>query len=145
MAVLQCMHPHLVQMRQSTLRVAFWEMGRQVLISRAPHNFAIDMGTLTQSIHHFYTSKYDFRAWFSLVKLQNVILILQKKINQSVSQIFLQLVDSHSAKLTCSIYHLGNSCRPESGKIGLSWYVLYGKCAIQMHYYYYYYYVVQGL
>ena len=71
--------------------------------------------TLSQTSCHFYTSKYNFRAWFSFVKLQNVILYTSKNNNQSVTQIFLEMVDSHSVKITCSVCHLGiYSYRPDS-------------------------------
>ena len=40
--------------------------------------------TLSQSGCHFYTSSYNFQAWLSLVKLQNVMLIIQRTINWSI-------------------------------------------------------------
>ena len=53
---------------------------------RAARDFAIDVGTLSQSSRHFYTSNYNFQAWFSLVKLQNVILKVSNFKEESIGQ-----------------------------------------------------------
>ena len=80
-------------------------------------NFTIDIGTLAQSSHHFCTLNYNFWAWFSLVKLQNVIPILQRRtIIRSVKYFFNWLTNIPWNSL------LGSSCRPESGIIGLLMY-----------------------
>ena len=95
----------------ATVNLALWILGDEstsFYFTHVAHNFAIEIGTLSQ-VCNIYDLNYNFRASFCLVKLQNVILILNKS-NQSGSQIFLQLVDSHSVKLTCSMCHLGNTC-----------------------------------
>ena len=58
--------------------------------------------TLSQSSRHFYTSNSQLLSMVFSCEAAECFSHTSKKKNQSDSQVFLQLIDSHSAKLTCS-------------------------------------------
>ena len=79
--------------------------------------------TLSQSSCHFSTLNYNFRAWFSFVKLHNTILVLKKRtMNRSVKYFsnWSTLIVRNSLA-TCTILEV--VVDPKVGKyIGLLWY-----------------------